>query len=141
MGSNPGCVVVQLLIHVQLFATPWTAASQASMSITVSQRLLKLISIESVMPSTTSSSVTHLSSSPQSFLASGYFPLSWLFTSGGQSINQSFSISPSSEYLGPTSFKIDWFDLLAVQGTLKSLLQDHNSKASIFQHSVFFFFF
>ena len=74
-----------------------------------------------------------------SFPASRSFPMSQLFTSGGQSIKSiSFSISPSNEYSGLISFRIDWFDLLAVQGILKSLLQHHNSKTSIFQHSAFF---
>ena len=83
---------------------------------------------------TISSSVAPFSSCPQSFSASGSFLMSWLTSSGGQSIG-SFSISPSNEYSGLNSFKIDWFDHPAVQGTLKSLLQHHNSKASILQHS------
>ena len=75
----------------------------------------------------------------QSFPASGSFPVSWLFPSGGQSIwSFSFSISPSSEHPGLICFRMDWLDLLAVQGTLKSLLQHHSSKASILQHSAFF---
>ena len=88
---------------------------------------------------TISSSVTSFSC-PQSFPASGSFPKSWLFASGGQSIGVSFSfsISPSNEYSGFISFRIDWFDLLAIQGTLKSLLQHHSSKTSILQHSAFF---
>ena len=78
---------------------------------------------------------SHLQSSP----ASGSFPMSQFFTSGGQSIGRfSFSIGPSSEYSGLISFRIDWFDLLAVQGTLKSLLQYHSSKASILWYSAFF---
>ena len=98
--------------------------------------LLKLMSIESVMPS------NHLIlcypfSCPQFFPASGSFPMSWLFPSGGQrSFN--FSISPSNEYSGLISFRIDWFDFLAVQRTLKSLLQHHSPKASILWHSAFF---
>ena len=85
---------------------------------------------------TISSSVTAFSSCPQSFPASGSFPMNWLFASGGQSIwSFSFSISPSNEYSGLISFRIDWFDLLAVQGTLKSLLWDYSSKASILWHS------
>ena len=67
-----------------------------------------------------------------------YFPMTWLFMSGGQSIGSSFSMSPSNEYSGLISFRIDWFDLLAVQGTLKSLLQHHSSKASILWHLAFF---
>ena len=86
-----------------------------------------------------SSSVTRFSSCPQFFPASGSFPLSWLFTSGDQSIRSlSFSISPSNEYSGLICLRMDWLDLLAVQGTLKSLLQDHSSKASILQRSAFF---
>ena len=112
-----GISSVQSLSHVQLFAAPWTAAHQASLSITNSQSLLKLMSIESVMPSNFSCL--------QSFPASGSFPLSQFFASGDQSIG-SFSISPLSEYSRLISFRIDWFDL-AVQGTLKNLRQHHNS--------------
>ena len=83
-----------------------------------------------------SSSVVPFSSCPQSFPASGSFQMSQLFTSGGQSL--SFNISPSNEHPGLISFRMDWLDLLAVQGTLKSLLQHHSSKASILQHSTFF---
>ena len=87
----------------------------------------------------TSSSVTHFC--PQSFPASGSFPMSLLFTSGGQSIRASASpSSPSNEYSGLISFRIDWFHLLAVQRTLRSLPQHHDSKASILQHSAFFIF-
>ena len=84
------------------------------------------------------SSVVPFSSRHQSFPASGAFPMSQFFTSGGQSIGVSASESPSNEYSGLISFRMDWLDLLAVQGTLKSLLQRHNSKASILQHSAFF---
>ena len=86
-----------------------------------------------------SSSVVPFSSDPQSFPASGFFPMSRLFTSGGWEYwSFSISISPSNEYSGLISFRIDWFDLLAVQGTLKSLLQHHSSKALILQCSTFF---
>ena len=85
-----------------------------------------------------SSCVLPFSSCLQSFPASGSFPMSQLFASGGQSIDWRFSISPSNEYAGLISFRIDWFDLLAVQGTLKSLLQHHSSNASILWHSAFF---
>ena len=106
-----------------LFVTSLTAVSQTSLSITNSQSTLKLMSIESVMPSTISSSVFPFSSCPQSFPSSGSFPICWAFALSGQSIKSiSFSISPSNEYSGLTSFRIDWFDFLAVQGTLKSLL-------------------
>ena len=87
---------------------------------------------------TISTSVIPFSSCLQSFLASEYFPMSQFFTSGGQSIGVSASTSVLNEYSGLTSFRMDWLDLLAVQGTLKGLLQYHSSKASILWHSVFF---
>ena len=129
----------QSLSRVQLFVTPWTAARQASLSITNSQSLFKLMSIKSVMPSNhlllchpllflppippsirvfSNESVLHIR-----------WPKYWSF---------SFSISPSNEYSGLISLRMDWLDLLAVQGTLKNLLQQHSSKASILQHSAFF---
>ena len=129
-------VVVQSLSRVWLFATPWTAARQASLSFTISLSLLKLMSIESVMPSN-HLILCRLLLLP--FPLSGSFPVSQLFESGGLSYRSfSFSISPSHEYSGLISFRMDWFDLLAVQGTLKSLLQHHSSKASILQCSAFF---
>jgi len=110
--------------------TPWTAAHQASLSTTNSQGLLKLMSIESVMPS------NHLILSCPLLLLLSIFPSIGVFSN--KSVlrikwpeHWSFSINPSNEYSGLISFRIDWFDLLAVQGTLKSLLQHHNSKASI----------
>ena len=125
-------------VCVQLFVTPWTTVHQASLSFTISQSLLKLMSIDSVMPS------SHLilchplillpSISPNIRVFSKdlalriRWPKYWGF---------SFGISPSNDYSRLISFSIDWFDLLAVQGTLKSLLQHHSSKASIIQHSVF----
>ena len=88
-----------------------------------------------IQPSCPLSSLSRL----QSFPASGSFPMSQFFTSGGKNIGiSSLSISPSNEYSGLISFRMDWLDLLAVQGTLKSLLQHHSSKASILQHSAFF---
>ena len=123
----------------QLFATPWTAACQASLFITKSRSLLKLMSIESVMSS------NHLILCCPLLLPPSVFPSIRVFSS--ESVLRirwpkywsfSFSISPSNEYSGPISLRIDWLDLLAVQGTLKSLLQHHNSKASILQHSAFF---
>ena len=91
------------------------------------------------MPSNNSSSVIPFSSCPQSFPASGSFPVSQLFALGGQSIvSFSFNISPSNEHPGLISFRMDWLDLLAIQGTLKSLLQHHSSKASILPRSAFF---
>ena len=130
---------IQLLSDVRLFITPWTAACQASLSNTNSQRLLRLISIESVMPS------NHLIlCRPLLFLPS-IFPRIRIFSSdlvfhirGPKYQSFSFSISPSNEYLGLLSFRMDWLDLLAIQRTLKSLLQHHNSKASILQRSSFF---
>ena len=130
---------VQSLSHIQLFATPWTAAHQASLSITNTQSLIRLMSIKSVIPSShlilcrlllllplifpsirviSSESVLHIR-----------WPKYWSF---------SFNISASNEYSGLITFRIDWFDILAVQGTLKSLLQHQNSKASVLQCSAFF---
>ena len=123
--------------HVQLFVTPWTAACQASLSITNFQSLLKLMSIESVMPS------NHLILCRPLLLLPSIIPRIRVFSSESVfhirwpkywSFNFSISLSDS----GLISFSTDWFDLLAVQGTLKSLLQHHSSKASIFQHSAFF---
>ena len=142
MSHNSGfCSVssVQSLSCVQLFATPWTAARQVSLSITNSQNLLKLISIESVMPS------NHLILCRPLLLLPSIFPSIRVFSNKSvlhimwpKYWSFSFSISLSSEYSGLTSFRIDWLDHLAVQGTLKNLLQHHSSKASILQHSAFF---
>ena len=128
---------VQLLSHVWLFVTPWTAACQASLSITSSQSLLRLMSIQSVMPS------NHLNLCHPHLLLSSVFPSIRVFSY--ESVLHirwpkyfSFSVSPCNEYAGVISFTIDWFELLAVQGTLKSLLQQHSSKPSILQHSAFF---
>ena len=130
---------VQSLSCVRLFATPWTAARQASLSITNSRSLLKLISIMSVMPS------NHLILCCPLFLPPSVFPSIRVFSSElilhirwPTYWSFSFSISPSNEHPGLISFRTDWLDLLAVQGTLKSLLQHHSSKASILQHSAFF---
>ena len=103
---------VQLLSRVRLFATPWIAACQASLSITNSWSSPKLMSIDSVMPSSLSSSVVPFSSCPQSLPASRSFPMSQLFAWGGQSTGFSFSISPSNEHPGLISFRMDWLDLL-----------------------------
>ena len=123
---------VQSLSPVRLFATPWTAACQASLSITNSQSLLKLMSIESVMPS------NHLILCRPLLLLPSIFPNIRVFSNElvlrimwPKYWSFSFSLSPSSEYSGLISFRMDWFDLLAVQGTLKSLLQHHSSKASM----------
>ena len=131
--------VVLPQIPVQLFATPWTSARQAPLSSTVSWSLLKFVSVESVMPSnqlvlccpllllpSIVPSIRVFSSESALYIR---WPKYWSF---------SFSISPSKEYSGLISFRIDWFDLLVVQGTLKSLLQHHSSKASILRHSAFF---
>ena len=132
-------VVVQLLSHVQLFVTSWTAALQDSLSISISQSLLKLMSVETVMPSNHLLLYCPFSSWLHSFPASGSFPMSQFFVSGGQNIGASASASVlPSEYSGLISFRVDWFDLLAVQGMLKSLLQHHSSKASVLQRSAFF---
>ena len=133
------CVCSVQFSCVPFFATPWTTARQASLSITNSWSLLRFMSVESVMPSNhlilclpvvllplilpsirvfSNESVLHIS-----------WPKYWSF---------SFSISPSNEYSGLISFRMDWLDLLAVQGTLKSLLQHHSSKASVLQCSAFF---
>ena len=130
-----GGIVVQSLSCVRLFLTPWTAAHQTSLSFTISRSLLKLMSIESVIPSN------------HGILCQPLLPLPSIFPSIRAFSNESalhirwpkywsFSISPSSEYPGLISFRIDWFDLLAVQGTLKSFLQHHNAKASILQHII-----
>ena len=126
---------MQLLSHVRLFASPWTAAHQASLSITNSRSLLKLMSIESVMPSShliLCHPILLLSVFPSIKVFSGEsalrisWPKYWSF---------SYSISPSNEYSGLISFRMDWLDLPAVQGTLKCLLQHHISKASTLQFS------
>ena len=118
---------VQLLNRVRLFATPWTTAHQASLSITNSRSPPKPMSSSRWCHPTVSSSVVPFSSCPQSIQVSGSFPMSQLFARGGQSIG----VSASSGYSGLISSRVDWLDLLAVQGTLKSLLQHHSSKASI----------
>ena len=130
---------VQSLTHVWLFATPWTEARQASLSITNSRSLFKLMSIESVISSNHLILYCPLLLSPSIFPSIRVFsndsvlcirwPKYWSF---------SFNISPSNEYSGLISFRMDWLGLLAVQGTLKSLLQHHSSKASILQCSAFF---
>ena len=117
--------------------TPWTAARQASLSITNSRSLPKLMSIESVMPS------NHLILCHPLLLLPSIFPSIRVFSNELALHNRwpkywSFSISPSNEYSGLISFRMDWLDLLAIQGTLNSLLQHHSSKASILQHSAFF---
>ena len=131
--------VVQSLSRVRLFVTPGTAARPASLSFTISWSLLKLISIESVMPSNHLILCHSLLLLPSIFSSNLSFLMSQLFASGGQkSWSFSFSISPSNEYSVLISFRIDWFDLPAVQGTVNSLLQHHSSKASVLQCSAFF---
>ena len=123
---------------VRLFATPWTAARQASLSITNSQSLLKLISIESLMPSN-HLILCHPLLPPSVFPSIRVFSIESVLRIRWPSYwSFSFSISPSNEYSGSISFRIDWLDLLAFQRTLKSLLQHHSSKASILRHSAFF---
>ena len=129
---------VQSLSSVWLFAAPWTTAHQASLSITISWSLLKLMSIELWCHPTISSSVVPFSSCPQSFPASKSFPMSQLCIRWPNYGSFSVSIRSSDEYSGLISFRMDWLDLLAVQETLKSLLQHHSSKASILWHSAFF---
>ena len=129
---------VQSLSCVRLSTTPWTAAHQASLPITHSWSLLKLMSIESVMPSNHLILCHSLLLPPSIFPSIRVFSVSQFFTSGGKAWSFIFSISPSNEYSGLISFMMDWFDFFAVQGTLKSLLQQHSSKASIIWSSVFF---
>ena len=126
--------VIQALSPVRLSVTPWTAAHQASLSFTISQSLLKLTSIQSVMPS------SHLTLCRPLLLLPSVFPSIRVFSN--ESVLRircpkywSFSISPPSEYPGLIFFRMDWLNLLVVQGTLKSLLQHHSSKASILQRS------
>ena len=131
-------VVIQSFSHAQLLAAPWTAAHQASLSFTISRSLLKLMSIESVMPSNhlilccplllLLSIFSNIRVSSNELALHIRWPEYWSFN---------FSISPSNEY-ALVSFRMDWFDLLAVQGTLKGLLQHHSSKASILQCSAIF---
>ena len=131
---------VQSLSRVRLFATPWIAAHQTSLSITNSQSSLKVASIASVMPS------SHLLILCRPLLLLPLIPLSIRVFFNDSALcmrwpkywSFSFSIIPSKEHPGLISFRMDWLDLLAVQGTLKSLLQHHSSKASILQHSAFF---
>ena len=134
-------VAVQLLSCVQLFATPWTAACQAFLFFTISWSLLKLMSIELLMPS------NHLILCYPLFLLSSIFPSIGVFSNESalgikwpEYWSFNFNISPSDEYSGLTSSKIDWFDLLEVQGTLKSLLQHHSLKASMLWCSYFISF-
>ena len=130
---------VQSLSRVWLFATPWTAALQASLSITNFQSLLKLMSVELVMPS------NHLTICHPHLLLPSIIPSIRVFSNESALCIRwpkywsfSLSISPSNEYSGLISFRIDWFDLLTVQGTLNSLLQHYISETSVLQLSVFF---
>ena len=130
---------VQSLSRVWLFATPWTAAHQASLSNTSSQSLPNLMSIESVMPS------NHLILCHPLLLLPSIFPSIRVFSNESalwfrwpKYWSFSFSVSPSNEHPGLISFRMDWLDLLAVRGALKSLFQHHSSKASVLRHSAFF---
>ena len=132
-------LIIQSPSHVRLFVSPWTAAHQASLSIMNSRSLPKLTSIESVMPS------NHLILCHPLLLPPSIFPSIRVFSNGSllqirwpKYWSLSFSISPSNEYSRLISFRMDWLDLLAVQGTLKSLLQHHSSKATILRCSAFF---
>ena len=141
MASLKYCVLqsVQSLSCIQLFVTPWTAACQASLSITNFWSLLKLMSIQSVMPS------NHLILCHPLLLLPSIFPSIRVFSNESVLLIRwpkywsfTFSISPSNEYSGLIPFRMDRLDLPAVQGTLKNLLQHHSSQASILQHSTFF---
>ena len=132
-----GFSLVQLLSHVRLFAIPWTAACQASLSITSSRSLLTLMSIESVMPS------NHLILCRPLLLLPSIFPNirvneSALHIRWPKYWSFNFNITLSNKHLGLISFRMDWLDFVKVQGTLKSLLQHHSSKGSILRHSAFF---
>ena len=142
-GANQSTVrfsrsVAQSLSRVRLFATPWITARQASLSITNSQSLFKLMSIESVMPSSClilchSLLLPSIPPSIRVFSNESTLRMRW-----PKYLSFTFSISPSNEHPGLISFRMDWLDLLGVQGTLKSLLQHHSSKASILRCSAFF---
>ena len=132
-------LIVQSLSNIPLFPTPWTTACQASLSFTISQSLLKLTSIESVMPS------NHLMLCCPLLLLPSIFPNIRVFSNElalrirwPKYWSFRFNISPSNEYSGLISFRIDWFDHLSVQSTLKSLLQQHSLKALILWCSAFF---
>ena len=139
IGNLDECQFSSVAQCVQLFATPWTAALQASLSITNSQSSPKPMSMESVMPS------NHLILCRPLLLLPSIFPSIRVFSNESavhiwwpKYWSFSFNISPSNEHPGLISFRLDWLDLLAVQGTLKSLLQHHSSKASFLHHSAFF---
>ena len=136
---TPSVSSVQLLSHVQLFATPWIATCQASLSITNTWSSPKLKCVKSMMPS------SHLILCPPLLFLLLIFPSIRVFSNESalrirwpKYWSFRLSISPSKEYPGVVSFRMGWLDLLAVQGTLKSLLQHHSSKASIIWHSAFF---
>ena len=132
------CVLSLLLSHIRLFVTPWTAACQASLSFFISQSLLKLMPVESMIPS------NHLILCRPLLLLPSVFPSIRAFSNElalhirwPKYWSFNYSINPSNEYTGLISFRIDWFDLHAVQGTFKSLHQYHISKASVLWHSAF----
>ena len=133
-----GISSVQLFSRVQLFATPWTTAYQASLSITTTTVYPNPCPLSQWCYPTNLFSVVPLSSCSQSFPGSGSFQVSQVFTSGDQSIGVSASASLLPVDTQDWSFRMDWLDLLAVQGTIKSLLQYHSSKASVLQRSAFF---
>ena len=130
-------VAVQLLSHVRLFASPWTVAGQASLSFTISQSLFKLMSIEPMILS------NHLILCHPLLLLPSIFPNIKVFSNESAvcirwPVYWNFTIRPFSEYSGLICYRIDWFDLLAVQGTFRSLFQHHSSKASFLRCSAFF---
>ena len=139
MTTDTSFSSVQSLSRVRSFATPWTAARQASLCVTISRSSLKLMSFESVMPSN-----RLILCHPLPLLPSIFPSIRVLSNDSALCIRWpkyrsfSFSISPSNEYSGLISFRMDWLDLLAAQGTLKSLLQPHSWKASVLWHSAFF---
>ena len=136
--SHTSVSSVQSLSHVWLFATPWTAARQGSLSSLTPGVYSNSCPLSRWFYPTVSSSAIPFSCCLQSFTASGSFQMCQLFPSGSQILEFQYNISPFNEYSGLISFRVDWLDLLAVQGTLKSLLQHHSSETLILGGSAFF---
>ena len=132
------CPAFSSFTHVRLFESPWTTHSRPHYPSPTPGVYPNSCPSSQWWHPALSCSVIPFSSCPQSFPASGFSSMSQLFTLGGQSISFSFNISPSNKHPGLISFRMDWLDFLAVQGTLKSLLQHHSSKVSILWHSAFF---
>ena len=126
------------MVRSPALCNPWAAARQASLSLTVSWSLPKFMSVVSMMPSNHLIPYFPFSSCPQSFPESGSFPMSQLHIRWPKYWSFSFSINPYNEHSGLISFRMDWFDFRAIQGTLESLLQHHSLKASILQRLAFF---